>query len=72
MTIDIGGSHIKMKLSNETEVLREVSGPDFNPTSMLTSIKRLIRDRPFDVISMGYPGPVVHNKILAKPHNLTN
>ena len=70
LAIDIGGSHIKMKRSNAEEVLREASGSDFNPMSMLTAIKRLTQDKPFDMVSVGYPGPVVHNKILAEPHNL--
>ena len=59
-----------MKLGNAEEVLREASGPDFNPTAMLNSIKHLTLDKPFDVVSIGYPGPLVHNKILVEPHNL--
>ena len=70
LAIDIGGSHIKMKRSNAEEELGEASGPDFNPKSMLTAIKRLTQDKPFDMVSVGYPGPVVHNRILAEPHNL--
>ena len=70
LAIDIGGSHIKMKRSNAEEELREASGPDFNPKSMLTAIKRLTQDKLFDMVSVGYPGPVVHNRILAEPHNL--
>ena len=59
-----------MKRSHAEEELREDSGPDFNPTSMLTAIKRLTQDKPFDMVSVGYPGPVVHNRILAEPHSL--
>jgi polyphosphate glucokinase len=70
LAIDIGGSHVKMKRSNADEVLREDSGLDFNPKAMMGAIKRLTKDKPFDVVAMGYPGPVVHNKILAEPHNL--
>jgi len=70
LAIDIGGSHVKMKRSNADEELREVSGPDFNPKSMVAIIKRLTKDKPFDIVAIGYPGPVIHNKILAEPHNL--
>ncbi|HEY5362861.1 MAG TPA: ROK family protein [Aestuariivirga sp.] len=70
LAVDIGGSHIKLKLSNADEELREVSGADFNPISMIKTIKRLTEGKPFDKVSIGYPGPVVHNKILAEPHNL--
>ncbi len=70
LAIDIGGSHVKMKRSNADEELREVSGADFNPKMMLSIIKRLTKDKPFDIVTIGYPGPVIHNKILAEPHNL--
>lgn len=70
LAIDIGGSHIKMKRSNADEELREDSGADFNPMAMLKAIKSLTRGKPYDMVSIGYPGPVVHNKILAEPHNL--
>ena len=59
-----------MKLSNAEEVLCEASSSDFNPSAMLTSIKRLTQNKLFDAINIGYPGPVVQNKILAEPHNL--
>ncbi len=70
LAVDIGGSHVKMKRSNADEVLRDDSGLDFNPKSMMAIIKRLTKEKPFDVVAMGYPGPVVHNKIIAEPHNL--
>ncbi len=33
-------------------------------------IRKLTRDWPYDVVAMGYPGPVLHNRPVAEPHNL--
>lgn len=70
LAIDIGGSHVKIRASTGGEERRAVSGPRMNAASMADSVEALARGMEFDVIAMGYPGPVVHNKILSDPHNL--
>jgi len=70
LAIDIGGSHVKMRLSSGGEDMRDVSGPNLTPRKMMNIIKKLTKGKNFDVVSIGYPGPVIHNKILAEPHNL--
>jgi polyphosphate glucokinase len=37
---------------------------------MVTAVKQLAQGLSFDVVSMGYPGPVLHNRPLAEPANL--
>ena len=37
---------------------------------MVRQVRALTRDWSYDVISVGYPGPVVHDRPLAEPHNL--
>jgi polyphosphate glucokinase len=46
------------------------SGPDLTPKEMVAQVLDLTKDWDYDVISIGYPGPVVHNRPLAEPHNL--
>ena len=71
LAIDIGGSHVKMRLSTAPDTdMRADSGPTLTPKKMMTIIKRLTKGKDFDVVSMGYPGPILHNKILAEPHNI--
>lgn len=70
LAIDIGGSHVKIRASTGGEERRAISGPRMNAASMADSVEALARGMEFDVIAMGYPGPVVHNKILSDPHNL--
>jgi predicted NBD/HSP70 family sugar kinase len=50
---------------------REIaSGPAMTPRVMLAAVKRLTADWSYDVVSIGYPGVVVHGRPVAEPHNL--
>jgi predicted NBD/HSP70 family sugar kinase len=40
------------------------------PKAMVRGVKRTIKDWDYDVVSIGYPGPVVHGRPLREPHNL--
>jgi len=37
---------------------------------MVSRVKKLVADWPYDVVSIGYPGPVWHGRPVADPHNL--
>ena len=37
---------------------------------MVRGVKKLVADWDFEVVSIGYPGPVLHGRILREPHNL--
>jgi len=70
LTIDIGGSHVKVMTSRE-RIKREFdSGPDLTAEEMVRQVKALTKDWPFEVVSAGYPGPVVSNRPLREPVNL--
>lgn len=70
LAIDVGGSHVKIQSSAGGEERKAVSGPKMNAASMADAVEKLAEGVAFDVIAIGYPGPVVHNKILTDPHNL--
>jgi polyphosphate glucokinase len=70
LAIDIGGSHVKMKLSPDSEKRKFRSGPTLTAKKMVARVLRLTEDWTYDVVSIGYPGPVIHNRPLAEPHNL--
>ena len=46
------------------------SGPALTAKQMVGGVKKLARDWKYDAVSIGYPGPVVHNRILLEPRNL--
>jgi len=70
LTIDIGGSHVKFATNMERVERAFVSGPHLSAKTMAKKVKELTRDWSYDVVSVGYPGPVVHNRPVAEPHNL--
>ncbi|MDX8453556.1 ROK family protein [Mesorhizobium sp. VK9D] len=70
LTIDVGGSHVKILTSAGGEMRRTASGPNLTPDQVVASVKKLAEDLEYDVISMGYPGPVRDNKPSLDPFNL--
>jgi ribulose-phosphate 3-epimerase len=70
LTIDIGGTHVKVMLSPKSEKREFLSGPKLTAKDMVAKVKDLTTDWNFDVVSIGYPGPVVHNRPIAEPCNL--
>lgn len=70
LAVDVGGSHVKV-MDNKSLTKREfVSGPHLSAKEMVKQIESLTADWSCDVVSVGYPGPVAHNRPLAEPHNL--
>ena len=70
LAVDVGGSHVKVRVSNRREARRAVSGPDMTASRMAATVRELSGDWKFDHVSVGYPGVVVHGKIVTEPHNL--
>jgi polyphosphate glucokinase len=70
LAIDIGGSHVKILTSAGGEERRADSGPGLTPQQMIATVKTLAEGLSYDVISMGYPGPVTHNRPMIDPANL--
>src|SRR6201991_4468316 len=70
LAIDIGGSRVKVMTSSVRERRAFASGPDLSPKEMVRQVKALTRDWSYDVVSIGYPGPVINNRPLTEPHNL--
>lgn len=70
VAIDIGGTHVKVKCSASDEVRRVDSGFTMTAERMVAAVQEMTRGWVFDVIAMGYPGPVMHGKIVREPHNL--
>ena len=70
LTIDIGGSHVKIRSSAGGEENKVESGAAMTAQDMVAAVKAMAVGMHYDVIAMGYPGPVVHNKPLHEPVNL--
>lgn len=70
LVVDVGGTHVKVLATGAEERRRFDSEPDLTARAMVSRVLALTRDWDFDVVSIGYPGPVLHGKPLAEPHNL--
>jgi polyphosphate glucokinase len=70
LTIDTGGTHVKI-LATGKKIHREFSsGPMLTAKRMVSAVKKLAGDWKYDVVSIGYPGLVVHGRPASEPHNL--
>jgi polyphosphate glucokinase len=72
LVVDIGGTHIKFLVTGHKTKLEFPSGPKMTPKKMVAGIKQATTEAgwKYDVVAMGYPGPVVHNHPVSEPHNL--
>jgi len=70
LAIDIGGTHVKILTTGQKERRRFESGKELTPAKMVAGVKQLTKDWRYDVVSIGYPGPVLHNRPVGEPHNL--
>src|SRR6516162_3289845 len=70
LIVDVGGTHVKILASGE-KVKREFdSGPTLTAREMVSRVKKLADGWEYERVSIGYPGPVVHDRPMAEPHNL--
>lgn len=70
LTIDIGGTNIKILATGQSEPRKFPSGPKMTPTMMVEGVKEITGDWEYEVVSIGYPGPIIKGEIAKEPHNL--
>jgi polyphosphate glucokinase len=70
LAIDVGGTHVKILASGRKQKREIVSGPSMTARQMVGRVKKLARGWAYDVVSVGFPGPVLHNRPVAEPRNL--
>ena len=70
LVVDIGGTSVKILASGHKVHRSFPSGPKLTPQEMVTGVKRLAADWTYDAVSIGFPGPVLHGRLIAEPYNL--
>jgi predicted NBD/HSP70 family sugar kinase len=70
LTIDIGGTNVKILASGQPTRQKFPSGRTLTPSQMVSTVKKLARDWEYDVVSIGYPGRVLHGRPASEPRNL--
>ena len=72
LVIDIGGTNIKVASTDRRVPIKIPSGPAMNAAQMTRDVLAATTGWSYDRISIGYPGPVTHDRPLAEPHNLAS
>ncbi len=70
LVVDVGGTSVKILATGQNERRSFPSGPTLTPKRMVSEVKKLAGGWMYDVVSIGYPGPVLHGQPVAEPYNL--
>jgi len=70
LVIDVGGTNVKVLASGQRQPIKIPSGPRMTPKQMVSEVQEAVSDWAYDVVSIGYPGAVLHGKPIGEPRNL--
>lgn|SRR5574340_159102 len=70
LVVDVGGTSVKTLLSGQQKVRTFPSGPELTAQAMVAGVLKATKGSKYDVVSIGYPGPVLRGALLAEPKNL--
>jgi len=70
LVIDIGGSHVKMLATGQSDPVRFDSDYHLTPDAFVARVRDLTHDWEYDVVSLGYPGTVGQEGPVREPGNL--
>jgi polyphosphate glucokinase len=70
LVVDVGGTHVKILATGQDEPRRFPSGPLLTAEQMVATVKDLAGEWTYDVVSIGYPGPVLLGRPVAEPRHL--
>jgi polyphosphate glucokinase len=70
LAIDVGGTHVKVLATGRRKPLEIPSGPKMTAKEMVRKVREGTAGWSYSVVSIGYPGPVLHGKPVSEPANL--
>ncbi len=70
LTIDIGGSHIKLLASGQKRPITIDSGKHIGPRELVEVVSKATAKWKYDVVSIGYPGVVKNGRPIEDAPNL--
>lgn len=70
LVVDVGGTHVKLLATDQREPLKIDSGPTLTAADMVAAVRAATAGWAYDVVSIGYPGPVRGGRPAVEPHNL--
>jgi polyphosphate glucokinase len=70
LAVDVGGSHVKVLASGQSEERRFASGPKLTPQAMTTGVLELAKGWKWKLVSVGVPAPVHGGRVVSEPVHL--
>src|SRR5881409_425414 len=70
LVIDIGGTHVKVLATGQDPHREFDSGQALTPKRMVSGVRKLVADWKYELVSIGYPGPVLRGRPVSEPWNL--
>jgi polyphosphate glucokinase len=70
LAVDVGGSHVKVRVQTNDEERRFGSGPQLTAAGMIAQLGSLVADWSYDLVSVGVPAQVHGNRVVHEPINL--
>jgi len=70
LAVDVGGSHVKVLVSGETEARRAPSGRALGPGEMVAAARAAAEGWRWEVVAVGVPAPVHAGRVVSEPFNL--
>jgi hypothetical protein len=62
LVVDIGGTSVKVLAAGHKVHRSFPSGPQMTPKQMVSGVRTIAKDWAYDVVSIGYPGPVLRGR----------
>lgn len=70
LVVDVGGTHVKALATGRRSPVRIPSGPSLTAREMVAAVRAAVKGWSYDVVSIGYPGPVRDGRPFQEPTNL--
>jgi polyphosphate glucokinase len=70
LVVDVGGTNVKILATGQETPRKFPSGSNLTPGRMVDGVQQLAAEWKYEVVSVGYPGPVLRGRAASEPHNL--
>jgi len=70
LVVDVGGTHVKALATGHRTPVRIESGSKMTAKEMVRAVREATTGWRYSVVSIGYPGPVLHGKPVSEPRHL--
>jgi polyphosphate glucokinase len=70
LVLDVGGTNVKVYRTGRLEPVKIASGPALTPRKLVKAVQEATGGWRYDVVSIGYPGPVSDGRPLRDPAHL--